>query len=66
MVVPGPGVESERQGLAYATASETPGLSCSCDLLCGLQQHWMLNPLSEARDRTGILTDKDYVSFLTH
>ena len=32
-------------------------LSCLCDLLCSLQQHWILNPLTEARNQTCILTE---------
>ena len=42
---------------AYTTAMETPDLSCICDPHCSLQQCQMLNPLSEARDRTRILRD---------
>ena len=41
--------------LAYATA--TWDLSCIYDLHCSLQQHWILNPLSKARDQTHILTE---------
>ena len=33
----------------------TPDLSCFCKLCCSLKQHQMLNPWSEARDRTCIL-----------
>jgi len=43
--------------VAYATATATPDLSCVCQLYCGLQQHHILNPLSEARDPTCILTE---------
>ena len=32
-------------------------LSCICDLHCSFRQHQILNPLSEARDRTPILID---------
>ena len=32
-----------------------------CDLCCSLQQHWILNPLSEAGDRTCILMDTSWV-----
>ena len=31
--------------------------SCICNLRHSLQQHWILNPLSKARDRICILTD---------
>ena len=41
----------------YTTATETPDLSHICDLHCSLQQHWILNPLSEARDQTHIFMD---------
>ena len=42
---------------AYTTATATLDLSCICDLCCSLWQCWILNMLSEARDRTFILTD---------
>ena len=51
MEVPGLGIQSELQLQAYATAIETPDLSCS------LWQPWILNSLSKARDQTCILTD---------
>ena len=34
---------------------------CLCDLHYSSQQHWILNPLSEARDRTHILMDTSQV-----
>ena len=36
----------------YAIAAATPDLSHICDLHHSSQQHWILNLLSEARDRT--------------
>ena len=48
-------VESELQLLAHVTATATPDLSCLCDLHHSSRQCWILNPLSEARDRTRIL-----------
>ena len=60
MDVPRLGVESERQLLAYttATATATPGdLSHVYDLCHTSWQCRLLNPLSEARDGTCILTD---------
>ena len=36
----------------YATATATLDPSCICDLRCSQRQHQILNPLSEARDRT--------------
>ena len=45
-----------------------PDLSHICDLRCSLQQHGILNPLSEARERTQtrILTDTSRVLNLLH
>ena len=63
MEVPRLGVESELQLLVYTTAIATPGQS----LLCDLWQHWILNPLSEARDRTHILMDtSEILTLLSH
>ena len=50
-------VESELQLPAYATAMATPDLSGVLDLHCSSWQHWILNPLSEARDQIHILMD---------
>ena len=52
MEVPRLGVELELQLLAYATATATPDLSHTCDLHHSSGQCQILNPLSEARDRT--------------
>ena len=41
----------------YTTATTIPDPSRICDLCHSLQQHWILNPLSEARDQILILTD---------
>ena len=57
MEVPRLGVESELQPLAYATATATPDSSCIGDLHHSSRQCPILNPLSEARDRTCVLTD---------
>ena len=51
------GVESELQLQAYATATATLDLSYICDLRHSLWQRWILNLLSEARDRTHNLTE---------
>ena len=56
MEVPGPGIESELQLPAYATAT-TPDLSHILDLQRSLWQHQLLNPLSKARDQTCTLLD---------
>ena len=50
MEVPRLGVELDLQLLAYATAIATQNLSHICDLCHSSQQHWILNPLREARD----------------
>ena len=57
MEVPVLGVESELQLPAYTTAIATPDLSRIYKLQRSLQQHWILNPLREARDQTYILTE---------
>ena len=51
MEVPSLGVESELHLLAYATATAVQDPSCVCDLHHSSEQCWILNPLSEARDR---------------
>ena len=55
--VPRLGVTSEPHLLATATATAMLELSCICHLHCSSPQHWIRNPLSEARDQTCILTD---------
>jgi len=50
MEVPKLRLASELQLLAYTTATEKPDPSRVCDLHCSSGQHWILNPLSEARD----------------
>ena len=50
-------VESELLLLAYATATAMQDLSHICDLHHSLHQCRILNPLSEVRDQTCILTD---------
>ena len=54
-------VELELQPPAYATATATWDLSCVCDLHHSSWQRRILNPLSEARDRTCILMDDSQV-----
>ena len=44
-------------GATYNTVTAMPDSSRICDLYCSLQQHPILNPLIEARDRTHILMD---------
>ena len=50
MEVPGIVVESEPQLQAYTTTTATPDLSQFCNLCHSLFEHWILNPLSKARD----------------
>ena len=52
MEVPRLVIKLELQLPAYATVIATWDLSHICDLSHSSQQHWILNPLSEARDRT--------------
>ena len=54
---PALGVKSELQLPAYTTATTVPYLSHICDLHHSLQQCQILNPLSEARDRTCFFVD---------
>ena len=55
MEIPSLGVELELQQLAYVPATAMLDLSRVCDLHHSSRQHWMFNPLSEARDQTRIL-----------
>ena len=57
MEVPRLGVKSELQLPVYATAMAMLDLKSICNLHCSLHQHWILNPLSDARDQTCILMD---------
>ena len=58
-----PGLESELQLPAYATATAVPDLSGICDLHHGSWQRRILNPLSETRDQTRIFMDPSRVRF---
>ena len=55
MEIPRLGVTSALQLPVYTTATAKSGPSHICDLHRSLWQHQILNPLSEARDRTHIL-----------
>ena len=61
--VPRLGVPWQLQLLAYTTATATPDPNCIWDLHHSSRQHWMRNPLSEARDRTRVLMDTNWVSY---
>ena len=52
MEVPRLGVRSELQLPVYATATAMWDANCVCDLHHSSWQYWVLNPLSETRDRT--------------
>ena len=61
MEIPRLWVELELQLLAYTTATAMQNLSCICDLHHSSRQRQILNPLSQARDRTQILMDTSRV-----
>ena len=61
MEIPGVGVQSELQWLAYITAMATWDVSRICDLHPAHSNTGSFNPLSEARDRTHILMDTGWV-----
>ena len=63
MEVPSLGVKSELQLLTYTTATVMQDLRGVCDLHHSSQQHKILNPLSEARDRTQVLMDTCLVRY---
>ena len=48
---------------ACATATATADLRCVCDLHHSSLQHWILNPLSGARDQTYIFMDTSQVRY---
>ena len=54
-------VQWELQLPAYTTATVTRDLSHICNLHCSSWQHQILNPRSEARDRTHILTETSQI-----
>ena len=64
MEVPRLGVESELQLLAYPTATATRDPSCIYHPHHSSQQHWILTPLSEARDQTLDLMVPSQICFL--
>ena len=65
--VPRQRVKTELHLPAYTTATTTQDPSCVCDLPHSSQQREILNPLSEARDRTGIFMDTSQVrNLLSH
>ena len=63
MEAPRLGVKSEPQLLAYITAAASWDLSHASDLHHSSGQHQILNPMSEARDRTGNLMVPSRIHF---
>ena len=63
MEVPRLRVESELQLPAYTTAEATPDPNCIYDLHYSSWQCRILNPLSEARERTCILMNASQIPF---
>ena len=63
MEVPRLGVELELLPPAYTRATAMPDLSHVCELYHSSQQCWMLNPRSEARDRTRNLMVPSQICF---
>ena len=63
MDVPRLGVELKVQLLAYTIATAMPDLSHVRDLYHSSGQHWILNPLSQARNQTRIVMDTSQVPF---
>ena len=61
MEVPRLGVQSQLQLLAYTTG--TQDLSHVCNLHYSSRQHWILNPLGEARDLTHNLMIPSQIHF---
>ena len=59
MAIPGLGLDLELQVSAFTTA--TPDSICIFDLHYSSWQHWILNPWSEARDRTRVFMDTSQV-----
>ena len=63
MEVPRLAVKLEPQLLACTSATAMPDPGHACDLHHSSQEHWILNPLSEARAQTHILMGTSWVHF---
>ena len=63
MAVPRLVVKLEMQLQTYTTATAIPDPSHVCNLHHSCQQHWILNLLSEAKDRTCVLMDASQIPF---
>ena len=64
--VPTLGIEAELQLPAYSTATAMPDPSLICKLHCSSRQHWVLHPLCNAWDPTGLLMATSLVHFWKH
>ena len=64
MEVPMLGAKLQLHLLAYTTATASQDLSCVCDLHHSSWQCQILNPLSEARNRTCNLMVPSWIRFL--
>ena len=63
MEIPRPGVKMELQLPDYTTATATWDLSLVCNPHHSSLQHWILDPLSKARDQTRNLIDPSWIPF---
>ena len=63
MEVPRLGLQPELQLPADTIATGMWDPSCICDLHHNQWQHWIPDPLSEARDPTHILMDASWIPF---
>ena len=63
MEVPRLGIYLELQLPAYVTATAMQNPSHACKLHHSSWQHWILNPVKEARDQTCILMDPSQVCY---
>ena len=63
MEIPSLRAQLELHLLVYTTARAMHDSSHVCDLYHSLGQRWILNPRSEARDRTHVLVDTGWVCF---
>ena len=64
MDIPGLGVELGMQLPTYTTATAKQDPSHICDLHHSSRQHWIPNPLNEARDQTRVLMAISWVGYL--
>ena len=63
MQVPRLGVKLQLQLLVYVIATALPDPSCVCNLLHNSLKCWILNLLSEARERSCVFMDASQIHF---